>query len=54
MTHQELGSMAESIPKTVTEQLNQFVSEGLIRKAGPRGALLLQPERIRKAIHSSG
>ncbi|RIX52068.1 Crp/Fnr family transcriptional regulator [Paenibacillus nanensis] len=53
MTHQELASMAGSIRETVTEQLNQFVSEGLVRKAGPRSALLLQPERIRKAMHNS-
>ncbi|WCN37657.1 Crp/Fnr family transcriptional regulator [Aneurinibacillus uraniidurans] len=50
LTHQELASMTGSIRETVTEQLSNFVSEGLISKIGLRSPLSVHPERILRAM----
>ncbi len=52
LTHQELASIAGSIRETVTEQLKIFVAEGLISRAGLRGPLSVQPERILRAMEA--
>lgn len=50
LTHQELASTAGSIRETVTEQLKNFESEGLISKDGLRSPISVQPERIVRAM----
>ncbi|UFJ39547.1 Crp/Fnr family transcriptional regulator [Brevibacillus humidisoli] len=52
LTHQELASMAGSIRETVTEQLKDFVAEGMIRKASLRNPLLVRPDRILTALEN--
>ncbi|WP_079912149.1 Crp/Fnr family transcriptional regulator [Paenibacillus sp. 32352] len=50
LTHQELASMMGSIRETVTQLLNELAMEGIVRKAGPRKPLQIQPERLKSAL----
>lgn len=50
LTHQELASMMGSIRETVTEQLSELASEGIVDKKGLRSRIRIHPGRLKHAL----
>ncbi|WP_134684987.1 Crp/Fnr family transcriptional regulator [Brevibacillus migulae] len=50
VTHQELASMTGSIRETVTEMMNRFAAEGILKKTGYRKPIWIQKERLKTAL----
>lgn len=53
VTHQELASMMGSIRETVTEVLNDLISEEVVKRTSTRGLFIIHRTRLKRAIEYS-
>ncbi|MED3575893.1 Crp/Fnr family transcriptional regulator [Cytobacillus praedii] len=53
VTHQELASMMGSIRETVTELLNELISEGVVNRTSTRGFFIIHRQRLKETIEST-
>ncbi|AZV42885.1 Crp/Fnr family transcriptional regulator [Peribacillus asahii] len=53
VTHQELASMMGSIRETVTELLNELISEGVVNRTSTRGFFIIHLKRLKETIENT-
>lgn len=53
VTHQELASMMGSIRETVTELLNELISEGVVNRTSTRGFFIIHRQRLMETMEST-
>jgi len=53
VTHQELASMMGSIRETVTEILNELISEGVVNRTSTRGIFIIHLKRLKETIENT-
>ncbi|WP_366480480.1 Crp/Fnr family transcriptional regulator [Ornithinibacillus hominis] len=53
VTHQELASMMGSIRETVTELLNELISEGVVNRTSTRGFFIIHRQRLKETIENT-
>lgn len=53
VTHQELASMMGSIRETVTELLNELISEGVVNRTSTRGLFIIHRQRLKESLDNT-
>lgn len=53
VTHQELASMMGSVRETVTELLNELISEGVVNRTSTRGFFIIHLKRLKETIENT-